>query len=133
MSEPACPELAAIIDAISLANLRLLVGMGATMPESCSRVMHALCIILKVTPEKHTETFPPGSGKKPIVHLLWGDCAQHVLNLSKLRSFSPDLLSVAQREELSKVVVSAELLLTGQPPCTTLPLTASTFLPAGSC
>ena len=100
MSEPPCPELAAIIDAISIRDLVDLGHMGAAMPESCSRVMHALCIMLKVTPEKHTETFPPGSGKKPVVHLLWGKCAQNVLSAYKLRSFSPDLLSDAQREEL---------------------------------
>jgi hypothetical protein len=90
--------------------------------------------MLKVTPEKHTETFPPGSGKKPVVHLLWGKCAPNVLNAYKLRNFSPDLLSDAQREELGKVVVSAELAAhCGQPPCTTLPLlTSSTLSPAGS-
>ena len=131
MSEPPCPELAAIIDAISIRDLVDLGHMGAAMPESCSRVMHALCIMLKVTPEKHTETFPPGSGKKPVVHLLWGKCAQNVLSAYKLRNFSPDLLSDAQREELGKVAVSAELL-TGQHPCNP-PTHHFHSLPAGSC
>ena len=131
MSEPACPELWATIEAVGKAHLSEVAGFGGKMPESCTRVMHALCIIFKVTPEKHTETFPPGSGKKPIVHLLWGNCARSVLDQSKLRGFSPDLLSDAQREELGKVAVRAE-----QAPVasihTTLPLTALTS-PAGSC
>jgi hypothetical protein len=107
--EVACPELWATLGEVGgrqVAGLRDVMCMGGKMPEVCARVVHAFCVIFSVAPERHTETFPPGSGKKPVVHLLWGACAPKVLaDFSRLRSFSPELLTEAQRVELAKVVV----------------------------
>jgi hypothetical protein len=97
----ACPELWALLGNLckaDIAEIRYLM----VLPQRLNAVVHALCIVFGVAPERRTETFPPGSGKKPVVHLQW---SKGVLDIEKLRGYSPDALTDAQREELVKVAV----------------------------
>jgi hypothetical protein len=97
----ACPELWSTVGDLrktDIAEIRYLM----VLPQRLNAVVHALCIVFGVAPERRTETFPPGSGKKPVVHLQW---SKGVLDIDKLRGYSPDALTDAQREELVKVAV----------------------------
>lgn len=91
------------------------------LPPRLDPVVHALCIAFGVAPERRTETFPPGSGKKPVVHLQW---SKRVLDIDMLRGYSPDALTDAQREELVKVAVRFESRL--PPPAAASSLNPST-------
>jgi hypothetical protein len=97
----ACPELWSTLGDLRKADVDELRSF-MVLPQRLDAVVHALCIVFGVAPERRTETFPPGSGKKPVVHLQW---SKRVLDIDKLRGYSPDALTDAQREELVKVAV----------------------------
>ena len=97
----ACPELWSTLGNLCKADFDELRSF-MVLPQRLDAVVHALCIVFGVAPERRTETFPPGSGKKPVVHLQW---SKRVLDIEKLRGYSPDALTDAQREELVKVAV----------------------------
>lgn len=113
-SGAACPELWATLGDLSKADIAELRSF-MVLPARLDPVVHALCIAFGVAPERRTETFPPGSGKKPVVHLQW---SKRVLDIDMLRGYSPDALTDAQREELVKVAVRLESRL--PPACCSL-------------